>query len=102
MVGVPLTVLVVEKAPQMPTEPFTPPHATLHVTPALPESFATTAVYGEVALTLMNERAGGLNVTVMAPPVMMVITAEADFVLSVTDVAVTVTVFPLGIADGAV
>jgi hypothetical protein len=32
----------------------------------------------------------------------IVIVAEADFVLSVTEVAVTVTVFPVGTAAGAV
>jgi hypothetical protein len=44
----------------------------------------------------------GLNVTAIGPGRVMVMVAEALTAVLVTEVAVTVAVFPVGIADGAV
>jgi hypothetical protein len=78
------------------------PQFTVQVTPALAESLATTAVKGAVALMFMETRGGGLKVTEIAPPCVIVIVAEALLVLSVAEVALMVTVLPDGIAGGAV
>jgi hypothetical protein len=82
-------------APQAPALP----HVTDHVTPLLAESFVTTAVSGVVALVSSEAGGAGLRATEIA---LMEMVAEADFVVSVTDVAVTVTVLPVGAAAGAV
>jgi hypothetical protein len=50
----------------------------------------------------METRGGGLKVTEIAPPCVIVIVAEALLVLSVAEVALMVTVLPDGIAGGAV
>jgi hypothetical protein len=65
------------------------------------ESLVTIAVMSLVELTGTELGGAGLKVTVMVPLV-MVIVAKADLVESVTDVAVIVTLLPLGIAEGAV
>jgi hypothetical protein len=79
------------------------PHATVQFTPAFALSFATFAVMLVVALTASD--VGGCAVSVTAigcTEAVIVIVAETDLVLSVTEVAVTVTVFPLGTVVGAV
>jgi hypothetical protein len=87
-----------EKLPQAPLLP----HVTVHLTPPLLLSFVTTAVMLVVAPT--NIEAGGcaLKATEMTAAAVMVIVADAVFVVSVTEVAVTVTVAGLGGAEGAV
>jgi hypothetical protein len=66
---------------------------TVHFTPALALSFVTTAVRLAVVLTTNDAGGAGLNATEMAGA-LTVIVAEAVFVLSVTEVATTVTVVP--------
>lgn len=96
MVAVPLGVVAELKEPQAEL-----PQVTVQVTPALWLSLLTTAVRLEVA-PMMREVGGvGLRATEI-PGAVMVIVAEADFVVSVTEVAVTVTVPEVGIAEGAV
>ena len=77
------------------------PQVTDQVTPAFALSFATVAV--KAALVVAASEAGGLlSVTVIgALGVEMVMVAEADFVESVTEVAVTDTVAGLGAEVGA-
>jgi hypothetical protein len=75
---------------------------TVQVTPALAESLLTVAVKGVVApvTTLM---VGGVTLTLIDPLAgVTVMVALAETVGSVTEVAVTVTVPPLGTAAGAV
>ena len=60
------------------------------MTPALALSLATTAVRLAVAPAVSDPGGGGVSVTVMAGAVMEML-ADATLVLSVTDVAVTVT-----------
>jgi len=96
VVAVPLGVVAELKEPQAEL-----PQVTVQVTPALWLSLLTTAVRLEVA-PMMREVGGvGLRATEI-PGAVMVIVAEADFVVSVTEVAVTVTVPEVGIAAGAV
>jgi hypothetical protein len=78
------------------------PQVTDHVTPAFLLSLVRTAVMLVVAPT--NSDVGGcaLKATEMTPAAVMVIVAEAVFVVSVTEVAVTLTVAGLGIVVGAV
>jgi hypothetical protein len=71
----------------------------VHVTPAFLLSFATTAVRLVVVPATTDAGAAGLNTTVIAG-VMMEIVAEAVLVVSVTEVAVTVTDIPA--VEGAV
>jgi hypothetical protein len=75
----------------------------VHVTPALVESFATVAVI-VATCPMTNPPALGVIVTVTPPAVeaAIVMVALAVFVLSATDVAVSVTVAGFGIAPGAV
>jgi hypothetical protein len=77
------------------------PQATLQLTPAFCGSLVTTAVKGAVELTFMLAR-GATIVTEIAAPWVMLTVADTDFVPSATEVAVIVTVLPLGIAGGAV
>jgi hypothetical protein len=97
VVAVPLGVVVGLKLPHCAL-----PQVTDQVTPALALSFATVAV--KAALVVAAREAGGLlSVTVIgALGVEIVMVAEADFVESVTDVAVTDTVAGLGAEAGAV
>jgi hypothetical protein len=78
------------------------PQVTDQVTPALALSLATVAV--KAPLVVAAREAGGLlSVTVIgALGTEIVMVAEADFVESVTDVAVTATVAGLGAEAGAV
>ena len=71
------------------------------MTPPFLLSFVTTAVRLVVVPVTSDVGAAGLIATEIAG-VVIVIVADADFVVSATDVAVTVTVFPLGMAEGAV
>jgi hypothetical protein len=74
------------------------PHVTDQVTPAFLESLVTVAVSAAVAL-VASKAGAPESATEMA---VIVIVDDADFVGSVTDVAVTVTVLPVGTAEGAV
>ena len=77
------------------------PQVTVQSTPAFVESNETTAVIGLVVLTCIDVGGGGLKTTVIGGGV-MVMFAETNFVLSAVEVAVTVTILPLGTAAGAV
>ena len=78
------------------------PQVTDQVTPAFALSFATVAV-NAVLVVAAREAGGLLSVTVMgALGAEMVMVAEADFVESVTEVAVTDTVAGLGTVVGVV
>ena len=78
------------------------PQVTDQVTPAFAVSFATVAVK-PVLVVAAREAGGLLSVTVMgALGAEMVMVAEADFVESVTEVAVIATVAGLGAVVGAV
>jgi hypothetical protein len=78
-------------------------HETVHFTPPFALSFATFAARLAVAFTTSEVGAAEASVTAIGcTGAVIVIVAEADFVVSVTDVAVTVTVFPVGTAAGAV
>jgi hypothetical protein len=98
VVATPLAVCVGLNDPQAPALP----HVTVQSTPAFVESFETTAVMGLVALTWMDVGGVGLKTIVMGGGVVSVIVAETDFVLSAVEVAWTVTVPPVGTAEGAV
>jgi hypothetical protein len=97
VVAVPLGVVVGLKLPH-----WALLQVTDQVTPAFAPSFATVAV--KAALVVAAREAGGLlSVTVMgALGAVMVMVAEAVFVESVTEVAVTDTVAGLGAEAGAV
>jgi hypothetical protein len=85
------------KVPQAPVDP----QVTDQVTPAFAESLATVAVIGSVAFAV-SEVTAPVSVTVIgATAAVIVIVADATFVVSFTEVAVTVTVFPVGTALGA-
>ena len=77
------------------------PQVTDQVTPAAAESSLTTAV--RFTGVLITRFAGGLEIAteITGVPVTVMV-AEADFVASVTEVATTTTVFPVGMAAGAV
>jgi hypothetical protein len=97
VVAVPLGVVVGLKLPHCEL-----PQVTDQVTPAFALSLATVAV--KAALVVAPREAGGLlSVTVIgALGAEMVMVAEADFVESVSEVAVTATVAGLGAEAGAV
>jgi len=97
VVGTPLAVWVGLNDPQAPALP----HVTVQSTPALVLSFETTAVIGLVEFICIDVGGGGLKTTVIAGAV-MVMFAETDFVESACEVALTVTVVPVGTAAGAV
>jgi hypothetical protein len=85
-------------------DPQTPPaHVTVHCTCGFAETSLLIVAFTDTVAPACRE-AGGTppNVTVMGTGGVMVIVAEIDFVLSPTRVAVTVTVPPEGIAEGAV
>lgn len=73
----------------------------VQVTPELVESFATSAV-SVVVVPVAIEAGAGWRETEMGSGALTVIVAAADFVGSLTDVAVTVTEPPVGTAAGAV
>jgi len=97
VVAAPLAVEVEVNVPQAAL-----PHVTVHFTPAFALSFATLAVMLVVPAGASVDGGCAAKVTATAGGPVIVIVAEADFVLSVTEVAVTVTEFPVGIAVGAV
>ena len=98
--GDPLAVVAGLKLPQAPELP----QVTVQLTPPFLLSLLTTAVRLVVVPVTSDVGAAGLNVTEMAGGggAVIVIVAEADFVVSETDVAVTVTVLLVGTAEGAV
>jgi len=83
-------------------DPQLPTGLQLQSTPAFVESLETTAVTGETALINKKGDGCGSKETVTGDPREIVITAEANFVGSAVEVAWTVTVPPVGTADGAV
>ena len=79
----------------------------LQSTPAAAESFKTTATGCAVRPEpeFVTERADGVTLTeiALAADGVVIVTVElTDFVVSVTEVAVSITVPPAGTADGAV
>jgi len=95
---VPVSVAAVSVCPLSVPDPDTD-----HVTPVLPASFATVAVKFSDCDTTIPPRFG-VSVTAIPPPVpaCTVIVAEADFVVSATEVAVNVTIAGVGTEPGAV
>jgi hypothetical protein len=92
-------VVVLLKAPQAPAVLL--PQATDQVTPAFFESFVTVAV--SEAVPLIRSEAGSPAIaTVMPGAAVIVMLAVADFVVSVTEVAVMLIVPPVGTEAGAV
>ena len=79
---------------------FELPQVTIQFTPLFDGSFVTTAVRAVMLLICTEEGGGGLKETMGAG--VMVILAEANFVGSAVEVAVTVTMLPEGTAAGAV
>jgi hypothetical protein len=77
------------------------PQATVQLTPLFAVSFPTFAVRLAIVFTV-SEEGGDTIETVMFVDGVIVIVAEADLLPSVTEVAVTITVFPLGTAAGDV
>lgn len=86
----------------MPNVPHEPAGAQLQLTPPFAESFATVAATD--AVPPVGRLAGGAVVmdTEIPEPAVIVIVAVADFDVSATEVAVTITVLPVGIVEGAV
>jgi galactokinase len=79
------------------------PQVTDHFTPPFALSLLTTAIRLAVALTTSDVGGVGVRATeIGGGGAVIVIVAEAVFVPSATDVAVTVTVAGLGTALGAV
>jgi hypothetical protein len=81
------------------------PHVTLQVTPPFLVSLLTEAVMLAVVLMTIDEGGCVTNETEIGgggPFAVIVIVADMDFVLSVTEVAVTVTVAGVGTALGAI
>lgn len=93
-VAMPLRELGALKDPQ-----GAPPQVAVQVTPALAESLVTKAVKA-APVEICSDVGAGLSVTAIIG--IIVIVADADFVVSVTDVAVTVTELPVGSMAGAV
>ncbi len=93
-VATPFEDLAVVRDPQAALAQFA-----VQVTPALAESLATKAVNAAPLETCIDVGAGPRVTSIV---VMTVMVAEADFVGSVTEVAVTVTVLPEGAVIGAV
>ncbi len=83
-----------------PKDPQDPLGAQLHVTPAFAESLVTVAVMDAVPFTARDAGAP-LTETLIAGGGVMVMVAVPDFVVSVTDVAVIVTLLK-GTVEGAV
>ena len=79
------------------------PQVTVQVTPAFFESLVTIAAMLVVALIASDDGGCEANATLMAAPEEVIVTvAEADLVLSATEVAVMVTVAGEGTVEGAV
>jgi len=96
--AVPLEVVAGAMVPQ-PGEHDVPLCVSVQLTPLLPASFVTVAVNCWVPVTGTLAVAGE---TETAMGGVMVIVAAADFVVSATETAVTVTCAGVGTADGAV
>jgi hypothetical protein len=98
-VGDPLAVEAGLKVPQGAL-----PQVTDQVTPAFLLSLLTTAVRPAVALVASEVGGAGLKATEIAggAGAVIVIVAETVLVVSLTEVAVTVTVLEVGTAAGAV
>jgi hypothetical protein len=79
-----------------------PPQVTVQVTPAFAESPVTDAMTLAVAPVANEEGGGVLSVTVIAGAVVTVMEAVADFVVSETEVAVSVSTPVPGTVAGAV
>src|SRR5216684_2287510 len=88
-----------ESVPQ--AAPLQPVPESAQVTPLFCESFCTVAVNGCVALAA-TEAVVGATLTEIGGGAVTVIVAAADFVPSLTDVAVRVTVVGFGTLPGAV
>ena len=86
------------KEPQAPVLP----QVTVQVTPPLWLSLLTTAVRLAVVPSLMEDGGAGLRATEIEGVVMVMVAGVDDFVGSVTEVAVMVTVPEVGTAAGAV
>ena len=101
VIGVPDALVAADRLPHE-----APPHsepASDQVTPLFEGSPVTVAVMVVVALTATVAVVGAIDTEIPAGVVEpIVIVADADFVPSVTDVAVSVTVAGLGAAAGAV
>jgi hypothetical protein len=82
--------------------PLQPDPANDHVTPLFCESFATDAVNAAVPMLACTFELPGEIETETTGLAVRVIVAAALFVVSVTEVAVSVTVTGLGTAPGAV
>jgi hypothetical protein len=78
-----------------------PVPVTVQVTPLFAESLATVAVNGCVPFTVTFAVLADNVTAIGATAAVSVIVAEADFVVSATDVAFKVTVAGLGTAAGA-
>jgi len=72
-----------------------------HITPAAPTSFVTVAVKFNDCPSASPPRLG-VNITLIAAPAVTVSPAATDFVLSATDVAVSITMAGAGTLAGAV
>ncbi len=98
MTAVPDALVAGATAPQ--AAPLHPLPVTVQLTPLFPESLATVAVKGWVPFTVTMAVVPD-NVTAIGGVVpVMVIIADADFVESVTDVAVNVIVTGFGNSNG--
>jgi hypothetical protein len=99
-IGVPEALVAEDKAPHV--APVHPEPESVQVTPLFAESPVTVAVKVVVALTAIVAVVCDKATEIPAGVALIVIVAEADFVPSVTEVAVTVTVAGLGAVAGAV
>jgi hypothetical protein len=96
-VATPLAVPAALNAPQA----LALPQVTVQATPAFAGSLATKAVI-PIPLDTCRDPGRGPKLTAIGAAAAIVMVAWADCVVSVTEVAVTVTVPPVGIAVGAV
>jgi hypothetical protein len=96
-VATPLAVPAALKAPQA----LALPQVTIQVTPAFAGSLATKAVI-PIPLEACRDPSLGPKLTAIGAAAVIVMVAWADCVVSVTEVAVTVTGPPVGITVGTV
>ena len=94
----PLAVVAGAIVPQ-PGEHTAPPCVSVQLTPLLLASFATVAVNCWLAVTVTFAVVGETETAIGGVTVAV---AVADFVVSATEIAVTVTCAGVGTADGAV
>jgi hypothetical protein len=100
VIGVPDALVAADKLPQL--APLHPEPESAQLTPLFEESPVTVAVNGVVAFTGTVAVVCDSDTEIPAGAAPIVIAAEADFVPSLTDVAVIVTVAGLGAVAGAV